>query len=246
MSRTAWGGKVVLLMTIVALGGCLHRSPTYPGSRASGINPADYLHAPCPDFSGMYEGIGTLVKGKNVSEQHLAFYFLFPDGAPQNTEERERVRRNHIRPKGPPRWVDVPIGDGTRSKRLQVGGQFMEADYAKVTKVGPRSLEITLGYKSGTIGAYHSDYTDPKIYICKDGKVMSGGPAPGKTRSDMGRTQWFGQQTFYKDDNGDLILERGDQVDMNVLFAPIGSVMSYGIYRFKRIPPPEATLAPTH
>jgi hypothetical protein len=234
--RSRWIGKVALLAAFVNLSGCLHSAPTYPGSRASGINPADYFNAPCPDFSGIYEGVGTLVEGKNTPQKDLAFYFLFPGGIEKNRTDRDRVRQNHLRPDGPARLVEEPTGDGKHWKHVQVGGRVIEADYAEVRQLGPRSLDVTLGYQSGLIGTYRSDYTDPEKFICKDGKVMSGGPTPAGTRSEFGKTQWFGSFLFYKDERGDLILEREKQLDMNILFVPAGSATSSETYRFRRIP----------
>lgn len=217
--KTVW---IAIYAWLVAfcMTGCAHSPLNYPGSSASGINPSDYANESCPNFAGTYRGVGYLVDGdlsskRSAGAQRLSFDMIFPITSD---------------PKG---WDNIQHNFWVLAGNHKFAGY---ADYAKVEQIGQRSVEITMGYKNRVIGSYRSDYKDTNKFICKDGKLMAGGPDRVSSRSEWGKN--YSERSFivYKNDAGDIICETHFYVHMTWLdVVPTGTAKYYTKYIFKRL-----------
>jgi hypothetical protein len=221
MTRAALAKHVALLAMTAMLVACLHSDPVNPGSRASGINPADYKNSSCPDFSGTYKGVGARVSdGVGANDEWetrhsgtLYFDMVFPL---TNKEDWGRIRNGY--------------------RRDEQGKFYVRPDYAAVKQLGPRTVQITYGYVDKVIGVEQSDYTDSTRYVCKDGRLIGGGAGVHRMRSLWSPKGSDGIFFIYIDANGDLIKEQTSQTHWEFIFVvPGGTTKSKATYRFTRI-----------
>ena len=201
------------------LTGCVHSLPTYPGASGSSIQPRDYLNSTCPDLSGNYEAVGHLINGDSRAKQFEKIEFfdnVFPisDG----TEWQSVRRKYRVHGEGPLQNI------------------FFPPDFATVSNLGTRSVLITIEYSDAPIGSFHSSYIDSSRFVCHDGRLIWGGKDNINGGSEWGRNT--GSQSFaiYKDAEGNLIEERFQQVNMNMLFGiPAGTAEYFSVHQFKKI-----------
>jgi len=200
----------------LGLGGCLHSAPDYPGASGSAIVPAQFADAPCPDFSGTYEGLGQWIAGDGRNRwitRTLFFDYVFPAFI---RDEMSNIEKNYI--KGGPHRTWVP------------------PDFAEVKTIGERSVKVTLRYGDKPIGSYHSDFSNKKTFVCTNDKLVWGAGDGAVSRSEFGPNTGDRSFAVYKDKNGDLIHERKQQVHMNLAFGiPVGTAKHFAVYRFKKI-----------
>jgi hypothetical protein len=205
----------IAIAVSILLFGCMHDAPNYPGASGSDLKPADFVNSVCPDFSGTYEGNGHLLRGDAVARQFGKtefFDFVFPISTP---DEWRKLRNSY---------------------RKAERNKTVPPDYAIVTNLGNSSVLITMYYNDETIGEYRSDFTDSQRFVCAGDKLVWGGRDNLKSRSEWGENS--GNRTFsvFKDEGGNLIEERNQQVHMNGTFGiPMGTASYSAVYQFKKI-----------
>ncbi|MGH7240640.1 MAG: hypothetical protein ACREHG_11390 [Candidatus Saccharimonadales bacterium] len=107
--------------------------------------------------------------------------------------------------------------------------------YAEVKQLRPRSVEITMSYRDRVIGSYRSDYKNPNKFICKNGKLIAGGPDRISSQSELGKNYSGESDALYKDKDGNLIYENYTYVQMTWLdVIPTGTARYYVKYVFKK------------
>jgi hypothetical protein len=201
--------------TLCLLSGCLHSQPEYPGAFGASIEPAKYVNSTCPDLSGIYEGNGHLVSGDARAKQFARTHF-FDSVFPISDWEQ---------------WRDV-------QKKYRVYDYrriFVPADFVVVSNLKERSVLVEIHYSDSPIGSLRSDFIDKSKFVCIDGRLVWGGKDSINGRSEWGSNT--GSRTFaiYKDAEGNLMYERNQQVNMNILFGiPAGTAEYFSIYRFKK------------
>jgi hypothetical protein len=213
--------KIIINTALSAmLLGCVHKAPNYPGASGSVIVPANYVDAPCPDFSGRYEGNGHLIHGDETARifgQRMFFDMVFPITAKDEWQTLNKNYRKH-----------------DEAGRLK--GVFFPPDFATVTQLSDRSVFVTLSYTDAPIGSYHSEFSNKAIFVCADGKLIWGGADSIKGQSEWGSNSGNRSFSISFDDNGDLIYTRNQQVHMHIMLGiPAGTAEYSSTYRFKRL-----------
>lgn len=210
----------VAIGIIVLLNGCLHDAPKFPGALGSSIDAVKFANSTCPDLSGVYEGVGHLLRGDEDAKQFANTQFfdgVFPISVPA---EWGAMRKNY-RKESPVKY-------------------FIPADYATVTTIGNRSILISVHYNDALIGSYHSEFSDKKRFFCMDNKLIWGGADTSSSRSEWGKNTGNRSFAIYKDNDENLIYESNQQVHMNMLFGiPAGTAEYFAVYRFKKITRPD-------
>ncbi|WP_265922421.1 hypothetical protein [Cupriavidus nantongensis] len=210
--------RAILVPAMLALSclGCLHSPPTYPGAGGDNINPADYVDVACPDLNGKYEGKGELLEGDAVAQR------------------RERIWR-----------IDrvFPYADSVDSSAIQLAaqlpdGRLLQPLYGNVSAGRERVLKIVIDYPNGKVASYESTFEDKAKFVCtgRKGKIIWGGLSQAG-RSEFGPNYSDAFRALYLDSDGALILERGMQVHMSMLFGavPTGTAKRFAKYKFRRL-----------
>jgi hypothetical protein len=92
-------------------------------------------------------------------------------------------------------------------------------------------VEITIGYEDRVIGSYRSDYKNPSKFVCKDKRLIAGGPDRISSKSEWGKNYSGESDAPYKDKEGNLIYEKYTYVQMTWLdVIPAGTARYYVKY----------------
>ncbi|WP_144423992.1 hypothetical protein [Herbaspirillum hiltneri] len=217
--------KKLLVPIFVAIGlsGCLHDREIYPGSPASGVDPLANLNSPCPDLSGDYEFIASLLKG-DQNEQIYGRTHGLDSALPISGYSTE--------------WTKM-----IRGYRLEAGTRFQERPrYGKITQISERVYLLSMFYNDGLAGEYHTDLTDKSKFVCMNNRLIGGGRSQNSGSSEWGKNDSSGMYQIYKDEDGNLIREQISQVHMNALLGiPTGTAEYFYTIRFKKLNPASVT-----
>ncbi|MGH7237791.1 MAG: hypothetical protein ACREGF_04615 [Candidatus Saccharimonadales bacterium] len=187
----------------------------YPSSPISSINPSEYIDNPCPDFTGTYEAVGRLIDGDTTRSAGTTrlFTWIFPLTDPTS-------------------WNDIRLG--YRRDKNGIISRF--PDFAIVEQLSPRAVRITIGYKDHVIGTFKSNYEDADMFVCKGGKLMSGGADKITSYSEWGPNHSGQRDALYEDGGGNIIYEIHDYVHMTWLgIVPTGTAKYHAKYLFKKL-----------
>lgn len=206
-----------LILVTSGLTGCLHGQEIYPGSPASGVDPKANLYSSCPDLSGEYEFIASLVKGDQTQKIY------------GNAHGLDSV---------------LPISgySGEREKMIQgyrqeKGTRFKERPrYGVIVQISERVYLLRMFYDEDPAGEYRTDLTDRSQFVCMDNRLIGGGRRQNSGSSEWGRNDSSGMFQIYKDKDGNLVREQISQVHMNTLFGiPTGTAEYFYTIRFKKL-----------
>lgn len=200
---------------VIALAGCLRSPINGSGISKSNIVISNSGNGACPNFTGTYEAVGHLIDQdttRSAGNTRL-FTWIFPVTDPAG-------------------WNDIRL----RYRRDKNGIISQFPDFAIVKQLAPRAVRITIGYKDQIIGTFKSNYEDADRFVCKEGKLMSGGPDRITSYSEWGPNHSGQSDVLYKDDDGNIIYELHDYVSMTWLgIVPTGTAKYYAKYLFKKL-----------
>lgn len=202
--------SLVAVAFAAVLIGCTHSPPNYPGAGGKNLDPAAYTNSECPDLSGKYEGRGALVDGDPTAQRLGRLWRI--DNA-------------------------FPFQDSAQAMEV-IGAARSTIPEAAEVRFVQRIADISLFYAGGQKREYKSSFLDKTRFVCtgSDGVIVWGGGGV-EGRSEFGPNSSDFVVSLYLDAEGNLILERGMQVHMNLrLFhIPTGTAEYHSVYRFKRI-----------
>ncbi|BCL99122.1 hypothetical protein [Ralstonia pseudosolanacearum] len=211
--------RVSLLMVSLmasACAGCLHAPPNYPGAGGDNLDPRQFTNEACVDLSGRYEGKGEIV-----------------DGDPGSLRDQRTWRLDNVFP-----FASREQLDSLSAAARRPDGFYAPPQYGIVERKSDRTYYISFAFPNGKTASFSPSFEDKGRFVCTglDGKIVWGGASEGG-RSEFGPNSSDSIKAIYLDAQGNLILERGMQVHMNLrlLLIPVGTAKYSAVYRFRRL-----------
>lgn len=207
-----------IILGVALLGGCSHAVSSYPDASNPKPPISENKSVGCPDFTGTYSGVGTIIQGDQTAMQfgnREYFDKVFPISDMKGWRETQSKYRKY--------------NDG------KFKGLFVDPDFATITRVEDGSVRISIGYKESLVGTFQSDYKNQPNLTCSDGKMTWGGSANIAGSSEWGSNASDFSFVIYKDSDGNLIHERRQTVRSKVLFGlPGGTANYYSVFKFNK------------
>ena len=212
--------KIALLaapLLALAISGCLHAPPNYPGGGGKNLDPTQFANEVCVDLSGQYEGSGEIV-----------------DGDPGSLHDEPTCRLDNVFP-----FANKEQLAGLSAAARQPNGFYALPSHGKVVRTANRKYEVSFDFPTGRSASFKPSFENKEKYVCTgvDGKIVWGGGGV-EGRSEFGPNSTDFVSSLYLDAKGNLIFEKGMQVHMSLrLFGmPTGTAQYHSVYRFKRLP----------
>lgn len=210
--------KTKIFLFVLLLSGCSNTMPSHPNGTNSKPVVSEHSQEGCPDLSGTYDGVGTLIRGDQIAMQFgRREYFdeVFPISDLGKWKEIQNKYRRY--------------DDG------KFKGLFVDPAFATVTIVDSDSVRISINYTDTPIGFFESNYKSISNLMCSDGKLTWGGPGNIAGSSEWGANFSYFSFAIYKDSDGNLIHERRQTVHSKLLFGlPGGTAEYYSVFKFSK------------